>query len=894
MYDPTVGVWLTEDPIRLDGGDVNYHRYVGNSPTNATDPSGLILITGPASGRDIQAYLHGTEVSGGLADLRLPCGKKLGSISPDDAVEVLSRQLSSGNRLLTIAPWDVQKAKDVLARLVKSTSQDPQQREAQAFQRKLLNALMSPAGYNSNPGDPANQYNIPPGESSNPWDFYATAYWERSLESNRMRGYYQEKGDQSKPKEDWWFILEPVSKDDVAKSSVMATDYTEAQYLLQQLEPMNRLFELASEFVTKRVAQQGLEGAKWSYGQSIQDLYRLQPNCKYSVYKGQGSKPLSPDIVKNLLAALQNAKTVNDLVKVAARLEDVANNTMSPSQWSVWKYRSEARHSLKAGNQGLTADQFEALMVKDDEANKQAAKRALEQEAARQSPGYAEIGAYEPTEFQRWLEEYLNDRGISDYQRAQRRHLVDLAYGRCIEPPWWMQWLGMPSDENPGTLMLGLGAMAGITSGYQGYQAMRAPYSYQPTRPGMAWGAPTEPLSASNRGQLPNAAAVQGLGPRGMNLLYNRPTGTGLQGSNGRAPLVGPGGVPLRLTIPEYQRLSLELLDVTTCFVAGTPLLTPDGDKVIEAFKPGDYLLSRPDHDVNAQIELSVVEEVFVSAAAVIMLRVRGRDIWTSEEHPFYVRGEGWLTAKELQVGHELSSDDGQWVVVEKLGEAREIVPVHNLRVAHYHTYFVGSREWGFSVWAHNLCYKQWLAKHGLKHSPGLEALFKTALNRNLTPESEQQLHDLLQDKGIQQINRAWKDLQTVERESLPVGRALTKDDLPLLKRYLEEEGGRWGGKATRELNHALASRYEDQGWTVRGGAGRYSEEHVVGPKGEAYPDITLTKDGKTLRIQTATMNADGTLEESEMTKADKILAARPNDKLIIISKVTAKVVKYP
>src|SRR5262249_25497995 len=31
--------------------------------------------------------------------------------------------------------------------------------------------------------------------------------------------------------------------------------------------------------------------------------------------------------------------------------------------------------------------------------------------------------------------------------------------------------------------------------------------------------------------------------------------------------------------------------------------------------------------------------------------------------------------------------------------------PVYNLRVADYHTYFVGNREWSFSVWAHNACH---------------------------------------------------------------------------------------------------------------------------------------------------------------------------------------------
>jgi hypothetical protein len=41
MYDPGVGRWLEQDPIGFSGGDPNLYRYVGNAPTNASDPSGL-------------------------------------------------------------------------------------------------------------------------------------------------------------------------------------------------------------------------------------------------------------------------------------------------------------------------------------------------------------------------------------------------------------------------------------------------------------------------------------------------------------------------------------------------------------------------------------------------------------------------------------------------------------------------------------------------------------------------------------------------------------------------------------------------------------------------------------------------------------------------------------
>ena len=47
MYDPSIGRWLSEDPSGFDGGDPNLYRYVGNSPANATDPTGLIQAGNP-------------------------------------------------------------------------------------------------------------------------------------------------------------------------------------------------------------------------------------------------------------------------------------------------------------------------------------------------------------------------------------------------------------------------------------------------------------------------------------------------------------------------------------------------------------------------------------------------------------------------------------------------------------------------------------------------------------------------------------------------------------------------------------------------------------------------------------------------------------------------------
>ncbi len=50
-YSPTIGRWLSEDPIGFSAGDTNLRRYVNNSPVNYVDPSGNSAMTalGPGS-----------------------------------------------------------------------------------------------------------------------------------------------------------------------------------------------------------------------------------------------------------------------------------------------------------------------------------------------------------------------------------------------------------------------------------------------------------------------------------------------------------------------------------------------------------------------------------------------------------------------------------------------------------------------------------------------------------------------------------------------------------------------------------------------------------------------------------------------------------------------------
>ena len=139
------------------------------------------------------------------------------------------------------------------------------------------------------------------------------------------------------------------------------------------------------------------------------------------------------------------------------------------------------------------------------------------------------------------------------------------------------------------------------------------------------------------------------------------------------------------------------------CFCAGTPLRTLFGSKPIEEIKAGEWIVSRDESNPNGLLMAKQVEEVFVRTGRVWHLHVGGQLIRTTGEHPFYVKGRGWVAALELLQGDLLATDAGQWVPVEDVYDTGEYETVYNLRVADFHTYFVGSEEWGFSVWAHNL-----------------------------------------------------------------------------------------------------------------------------------------------------------------------------------------------
>ena len=78
--------------------------------------------------------------------------------------------------------------------------------------------------------------------------------------------------------------------------------------------------------------------------------------------------------------------------------------------------------------------------------------------------------------------------------------------------------------------------------------------------------------------------------------------------------------------------------------------------------------------------------------------------IETTDEHPFYVEGKGWIKAGNLKIGDTLRLLNGNNIKIDgvEVQKLDKEIKVYNFEVEDFHTYFVG--ETGILV--HNTCFK--------------------------------------------------------------------------------------------------------------------------------------------------------------------------------------------
>lgn len=154
------------------------------------------------------------------------------------------------------------------------------------------------------------------------------------------------------------------------------------------------------------------------------------------------------------------------------------------------------------------------------------------------------------------------------------------------------------------------------------------------------------------------------------------------------------------------------------CFTSETLISTKGSEKPIEQIKEGDLVYS--ENPETGEKGLKPVVRTFKRAvSALVHIYVNNEVINTTDEHPFWVVGLGWVAAKDLEKGDLLKLQDDKTAVVLKVAfeQLSKPVSVYNFEVLDWHTYYVTDSN----ILVHNACSLQKVSSSLLKSS-GLNA----------------------------------------------------------------------------------------------------------------------------------------------------------------------------
>ena len=133
------------------------------------------------------------------------------------------------------------------------------------------------------------------------------------------------------------------------------------------------------------------------------------------------------------------------------------------------------------------------------------------------------------------------------------------------------------------------------------------------------------------------------------------------------------------------------------CFVAGTLVSTEHGLQKIEDIKVGDLVWSRDEE--TGEIALKPVIDFIDKHDRIIWeVRLSGLNgaselFETTDEHPWWVAGQGWKTTSELKAGMSVTTQDGKGMVITSVVNTGRVEGTYNLTIADFETYFVGQNR---------------------------------------------------------------------------------------------------------------------------------------------------------------------------------------------------------
>jgi len=162
-----------------------------------------------------------------------------------------------------------------------------------------------------------------------------------------------------------------------------------------------------------------------------------------------------------------------------------------------------------------------------------------------------------------------------------------------------------------------------------------------------------------------NSKAGQAIAKKAKNLMPKKP-GT---------------GTPKKTTVaPVY------------CFVAGTPVATPDGEVPIEHLEEGDVVISY-DFELGRYVERTVLSTSVASSDRQFEIILEdGVSILTTPGHPFWVPSrQEWVRAEDLTEGMNLMGADRAPQEITRVVQHSGAEVVFNLRVEGTQNYLVGT-----------------------------------------------------------------------------------------------------------------------------------------------------------------------------------------------------------
>jgi hypothetical protein len=148
------------------------------------------------------------------------------------------------------------------------------------------------------------------------------------------------------------------------------------------------------------------------------------------------------------------------------------------------------------------------------------------------------------------------------------------------------------------------------------------------------------------------------------------------------------------------------------CFVAGTMVVTSEGEIPIEQIVPGEQVLST-NTDTGETTFKRVVRTFVHQASAVLDIQIGDTVITVTETHRFWVPGVGWQEARNLAAGSPLLDNNDKILVVDATTRHEGNFTVYNFEVQQFHTYHVSR----LGVLVHNDCLS--IAKAVVRKSGG-------------------------------------------------------------------------------------------------------------------------------------------------------------------------------